>query len=113
MYIEAHPLQALVVAPCGDAPGDLVEAHDAIIGADVERLIIGSHDALHAVVGECAIVLVVAAVVVVPLIEDEQAMVVGAHIHGAVGILIHGVDPEAFDRQVDTTLRVRMLSEAE
>jgi ABC-type uncharacterized transport system ATPase subunit len=65
----------LVLAPCGDASGDLVESHDAVIGADVERLVVGPDDAHHAVSHECAVVLVVVAVVVVLLVEHDMGLV--------------------------------------
>ena len=112
LHVEAHALQSLVLAPCGDASGDLVESHDAVIGADVERLVVGPDDAHHAVAHECAVVLVVVAVVVVLLVEHDQAVVVSAHIHGAVGILIDGVYSESLDRQLDALLRVGALLEA-
>ena len=50
--VEAHALQALVIGPRGNASRVLVETYDAIVRTDVERLVIGTNDALHTIIGK-------------------------------------------------------------
>ena len=51
-HVEAHALKTLIVTPSGDAASILIETYDAIIGADIERLVVGPHNAFHTIVGE-------------------------------------------------------------
>ena len=83
-YAEVDTLHTLIVCPCGNTFRVLVEAYDATIRTDVERTIAGIDDALHAVVGERAVALVVSGVVVLLLIVNQQSVVMRTDIYGSV-----------------------------
>ena len=113
LHIETHTLQALIFSPRGDASGASIKAHDAIIGTDIERLVSCADDALQAVIGEGAIGLFVAAVVVFLFVENKQTMMVSTDVYRAVGILKDGVHPEALHGKFYAALRVGALLVAE
>ena len=86
-YAEVDTLHSLVFRPCGDTLRVLVESHDAPVRGDVERTVAGIDDALHAIVGEGAVPLVVSVVVILLLVVYQQSVVVRTYIYGAVSIL--------------------------